>query len=54
MSKPERPAGACSVPLSMTMRVEMGAVPSGWVPEQEDIRNKSTVDPHLTSNMGER
>lgn len=36
------------------MRMETGAVPSAWVPEQEDLRNKGTVDPHLLSNVGER
>lgn len=49
-----QPGEFCSVSLPMTVRMEMAAVPSAWVPEQEDVRNKGTGDPHLLSNPGER
>ena len=36
------------------MRMVMEAVRLAWVPKQEDVWNKGTVDPHPLSNMGER
>lgn len=32
----------------------MAVLPSACVPEQEDVQNKGTGDPHLLSNVGER
>ena len=54
MSRSEKPGGFCSVSLSLTMRMVMEAVRLAWVPKQEDVWNKGTVDPHPLSNMGER